>query len=1265
MACNNNGSTYGSAWFRLTPDIHGSYLNGTWSSLASMHDTRLYFSSQVLKDGRVFVAGGEYGTGGATAEVYDPTTNLWTHVNPPTSLLDPSQPSGVISGNQSFLDSGSEILADGSVLIAPVGGKVSGQPLIYNPTSNTWSAGPNYVRGAYQDEASWVKLPDNSILTIDPFGTNSERYIPSSNAWVNDGVVPASLYDSFGFELGGALLLPSGKALYLGSTGHTALYTPTGTTSPGTWVAGPDIPGSKGTPDAPCAMLVTGNVLCAVSPVPTNGNHFPSPTTFYEYDPVANAFTSVAAPVGSSDNRPTFQEQMLALPDGSVLYSHMASDIYDYAPTGSPLAAGKPVVTGVTINADGSFHLTGTGLNGISEGASYGDDAQMNTNYPIVRLVSGTNVYYARTYNWTSTGVATGATPVATELRPSGGTPSGAYSLYVIANGIASDPFAFNTSMVGLTGTGANTIADNVGNGNGNGRIDPGETAIQLTVPARNNGNIAATGVTATLVSNTPTVTVATATSGYPNLSAAGGTGSNATPFVLNVSAAHPCGGLISLTLTLNSAQGSGTYNFSLPTGQSGGTGGPFTVSYTGPAVPIPDNNAAGATATLSVSGLTGTISDLNFRFDGSSCTNAAGATTVGLDHTYVGDLTITLQSPTGTVVTLISRPTGGAGSASGNNFCSTVLDDSASTSIQTIGTTGDPYSGTWAPFSPLSAFNGLNPNGNWLLKAVDSVATDTGSIRAFSLVFTTSTPATCDPPLGGCTPASVAGNPSSQTVCSGSNASFTVTGAGTAPLTYQWRKGGANISGANGATYAIAPATSADAGSYDCVVNNACGGSGAASTAVTLTVNAAPAVTGSPTALTRCVGTSASFTAAGTGTPAPTFQWRKGGVNIGGANSPTYTIGSVSTADADSYDCVLTNSCGTIGTGSASLTVNTSPSVTTSPSSRTVCEGASASFTAAGTGTPAPTYQWRKGGVVIGSAASPTYTIGSVSTGDAGSYDCVLTNSCGTVSTSSATLTVNTAPTFTTPPAPQATCAGTMVTLSAVADGTPVPSYQWRKGGQPISGANASSYTILSPTANDTGSYDCVATNSCGSATSSPAALSVDGGPTITQQPASIAICATNDATFSAAGTGAGQVSYRWQWLRTGQEQWLDITPGQNSDGAAFFQSVGGLASSLSVTDYHEGGINPGGAHKAAVRCILTDDCGPQTSDPATLTINSADFNGDGDLGTDTDIAAFFDCLAGDCCPTCGTADFNGDGDLGTDTDIEAFFRVLGGGPC
>ena len=72
-------------------------------------------------------------------------------------------------------------------------------------------------------------------------------------------------------------------------------------------------------------------------------------------------------------------------------------------------------------------------------------------------------------------------------------------------------------------------------------------------------------------------------------------------------------------------------------------------------------------------------------------------------------------------------------------------------------------------------------------------------------------------------------------------------------------------------------------------------------------------------------------------------------------------------------------------------------------------------------------------------------------------------------------------------------------------------------------------------------------------------------------------------------------------------------------------------------------------------------------TMGPSGPVCGTADFDGDGDTGTDADIESFFACLAGNCCATCysGGADFDADGDTGTDADIESFFRVLAGGPC
>ena len=452
----------GTNWFRLTPDSHGSYVNGTWKVGAPMLYSRAGCASDVLTNGHVFVAGAEYGTGGATAEVYDPVSNLWTAVPVPTSLLNPTNLSPIWGGNtyQSFGEPESELLPDGKVLIAPVAVEYAHETVIYDPARNTFSAGPN-LKSSSQSEASWVKLPDASILTIDPSSVQTERYIPSLNQWLADATVPVSVYA--GGELGPAFLLPDGRAIFLGGGTNTALYTPSGTTAAGSWVAGPDFPtvgtNAQGMFDAPGAMLVNGKILLATGTAGT----FNGPVNFFEYDSVANTFTRVNGPTGPSFNGAPYYTKMLDLPDGTVLWEFGSPQIYSYKPDGVPLAAGKPVIAGVLENADGSYHLTGAGLDGISEGAAYGDDAQMASSFPLVRLTNSVgNVYYARTYNWTSTGVMTSNEMMSTEFALPAGLPAGTYSLVAVANGIASDPVPFTIPLVSPVISGVTVTESNL-----------------------------------------------------------------------------------------------------------------------------------------------------------------------------------------------------------------------------------------------------------------------------------------------------------------------------------------------------------------------------------------------------------------------------------------------------------------------------------------------------------------------------------------------------------------------------------------------------------------------------------------------------------------------------------------------------------------------------------------------------------------------------------------------------------------------------------
>ena len=444
-------TNYGPGWFRLTPDIHGSYANGTWSTIAPMNCARLDFSSVLLTNGNLFVASGEYGPGTTNAEIYNSANNSWNELTIPAGVIttdnDP-YPDGQNSAG--FSDCNAILLSDGRVLLSPVYPATGGNTAVYDPVADSWIT-PALVRGYDEDEASWVKLADDSILVIDsswPSGipsTNSERFIPALNQWVNDGNVPVSLYDNPGLELGPAMLLPDGRAIFFGATSNTAIYTPSGTTNAGSWAVGPVFPNSQGMPDAPAAMMVNGKILCAVAHVATNGTEWSLPTSFYEYDYVSNIFTQVSAPGGGTTfNDYCYPTLMLDLPDGTVLFGHRGTDFYVYQPDGVPLAAGQPTIMSISTNADGSLHLTGALFNGLSQGASYGDDEQMDTDFPLVRFTDASgNVRYGRTYNWSSAGVLKTNLIVSTDCTVPGGV-SLSNVVQVVVNGIASAGMALN-----------------------------------------------------------------------------------------------------------------------------------------------------------------------------------------------------------------------------------------------------------------------------------------------------------------------------------------------------------------------------------------------------------------------------------------------------------------------------------------------------------------------------------------------------------------------------------------------------------------------------------------------------------------------------------------------------------------------------------------------------------------------------------------------------------------------------------------------------
>jgi hypothetical protein len=431
------GEASANQWYRLTPDNQGNYVNGTWTTRAPMSIQRQFYTSDVLQNDKVFVYGGEYSGPNLnqnfinSGEIYDILTNSWSPVQSIPGSLNPS--------NQ-FGDDPSEVLQNGKILAGFINGP---QTFVYDPATNTWAAGATKLSGDQSDEESWEKLPGGDILSYNVFGNpqTAQRFSQSTNSWIFSGNVPVTLQTSAS-ELGPGLLLPgNGKVFQIGGTPNNALYTPSAG-GPGTWTAAPTTPNGLGANDAPAAVEPNGMVLYFAGDTPNFGNS----TSVFEYDPVANTITPVTLPpalAATFANTPQFVTSLVVLPNGQILMSDTTNQLWVYTPVGGPQNVWRPTIKNVVNNGNGILTLTGTQLTGLDEGSNFGDDRQNATNFPLVKITDGTGrVFYARTFNWSTTDVATGSATESVQFSLPAGINTNNLSIVVIANGIPSLPFS-------------------------------------------------------------------------------------------------------------------------------------------------------------------------------------------------------------------------------------------------------------------------------------------------------------------------------------------------------------------------------------------------------------------------------------------------------------------------------------------------------------------------------------------------------------------------------------------------------------------------------------------------------------------------------------------------------------------------------------------------------------------------------------------------------------------------------------------------------
>jgi uncharacterized repeat protein (TIGR01451 family) len=295
------------------------------------------------------------------------------------------------------------------------------------------------------------------------------------------------------------------------------------------------------------------------------------------------------------------------------------------------------------------------------------------------------------------------------------------------------------------------------GAGGGNSIWEPGET---ITIPVTVVANDPFTGVTGTMTTSTPGVTIVDGTATWPNLADGVPTQSDAPHFTIRIDEAFSCLTGVDLDVSVTANEGGPfDFSFSQQVGASG-VGAP-----TGLPLAVPDNNPAGANSTITIGSST-ILTDVNVSIE--------------MTHTWVGDLIITLDPPgAAPPITLLDRPgipvPGGAGCLDDN--MDVTFDDAAAVNPETHCLGTNPWlTGNVLSFAPLAALNGTDAQGVWTLNVSDLANLDLGTVVDWDLILTPVPAGQCEICVGQDVDLALAKSVAPSDVVPGDNAVFTLT---------------------------------------------------------------------------------------------------------------------------------------------------------------------------------------------------------------------------------------------------------------------------------------------------------------------------------------------------------------------------------------------------------------------------------------------------------------------------------------------------------
>jgi alpha-tubulin suppressor-like RCC1 family protein len=293
------------------------------------------------------------------------------------------------------------------------------------------------------------------------------------------------------------------------------------------------------------------------------------------------------------------------------------------------------------------------------------------------------------------------------------------------------------------------------------------------------------------------------------------------------------------------------------------------------------------------------------------------------------------------------------------------------------------------------------------------------------------------------------------------------------------------------------------------------------------------PTIITQPVGGTKNVGSSHKFTILAKGSRPLTYQWYKNSTIIVGETSKELNLTNLQVSDDANYYCEVRNNGYLITSNTVKLTVLVDISFITQPTSLQVNPNSNVSFTASAVGTPPISYKWYKNSVIY-TGTTHTIFINNVTKNEEGSYFVVASNLLTSITSNTATLSVNEIIVIKDQPDDTSLNVGDNLTLSLSCAGTFPISAQWRKnntnyGSLSVTNTGDVELEITNVQYTDEGNYDCVLSNLVGSVTSNKAIFYINKPPVFTLNPSDGTGYTGQSFTFTSNATGTNPISYQW----------------------------------------------------------------------------------------------------------------------------------------